>query len=144
MCPFRADAGAWSQPKGHYYAKLTEISYSADKTFNADGKKMRRDPGNFMTRPPVLPPFDTSESIQSFLYVEYGWLDRLTMVTQFSAGRLTTDTVIDNVVVHATATGVGDGNLGVKYQLVDKPVVLSPFVSLKVPMGYDRDGNPPA
>ena len=41
-----------------------------------------------------------------------------------------------------TTSGIGDVVLGAKYQLVSKPIVVSPLVSVKIPTSYDDDVNP--
>ena len=122
-----ADAGAWSQPRGHLYAKLSGISYSSDEIFDAMGKRaaMGIDEDRF-------------DANQTFLYLEYGLFDRLTLVAKTSAGRL----VAENHLVEMTTRGIGDADLGLKYQLVDKPLVLASSISLKLPTGYHKEYDP--
>ncbi len=122
-----ARAGAWSQQKGHYYAKLSAILYDADEAFDGDGNRGHADSLDA-----------TFESNHGFLYIEYGLLERLTLLTQVSAGRL----ISENPEVRLTTTAVGDWDIGAKYQILQWPVVLSPYVSFKVPTGYDENNNP--
>ena len=122
-------AGAWSQAKGRYYAKVSGIFYSSDQVYNDMGK-----------RDPLGANEDRFESRQGFLYLEYGLLDRLTLVAQMNAGELV---FRDTLVVKWRRTrGTGDVDLGGKYQLVDDPLVLAPMVSFKLPTGYDRKHDP--
>ena len=127
LSPQNADAGAWSQPRGHLYAKLSGISYSSDEIFDAMGKRAAMGIDD-----------DRFDAEQTFLYLEYGLLDRLTLVAKTSAGRL----VAENDLVEMTTRGIGDADLGIKYQLVDKPLVLAPSLSLKLPTGYHKEYDP--
>ena len=128
LAPAPVGAGAWSQAKGHYYAKLSGIYYSSDEVYNDMG--MRQAMGG---------DGDEFTGSQGFLYLEYGLLDRLTVVGTFSGGLLKSM----NILVEKETTGFGDFDIGAKYQLVDGPVVLSPFVTVKVPTGYHEDYDPP-
>jgi hypothetical protein len=122
-------AGAWSQAKGHYYAKFSGIFYSSGEVYNDMG-----------SRDPLGTDQDRFDSRQGFLYLEYGLLDRLTLVAQMNAGELVFQ---DTLVVKWRRTrGTGDADLGAKYQLVDDPLVLAPMVSFKVPTGYDQKNDP--
>jgi len=126
LLPQRLDAGAWAQAKGQYYAKLSSISYSADEHYTSDGK---REP---------LAAGDSFDADQVFLYVEYGATNRLTVVGEGNLGELVSRTTQER---HSTQ-GIGDLGLGAKYQWLDAPVVLSPYVKWKIPTGYDSDDNP--
>ena len=121
-------AGAWSQQKGHYYAKFSGIFYSADEVYNDMGKRQSMGAED-----------DEFTGKQGFLYLEYGLMDRLTLIGQASGGRLAST----NRLVRQRTRGIGDVDIGVKYQLTDGPIVLSPFVTLKVPTGYHEDYAPP-
>lgn len=125
--PQAARAGAWAQAPGHFYAKLSGISYSADEVYNDMGVKQAMGMDD-----------DTFDGRQAFLYVEYGLRERLTLVSQFSAGVLTDE---DRLVRNET-TGTGDLDLGLKYQAIDDPLVVAPQLSLKIPSGYDADHEP--
>ena len=61
LSPPPADAGAWAQPAGSYYAKASGILYGAEEVYNDMGRRamMGMDGERF-------------DSVQSFLYVEYG------------------------------------------------------------------------
>lgn len=121
-------AGAWSQAKGHYYAKSSGIFYRTDQVFDEMGK-----------RRPLGIDHDRFEAAQGFFYLEYGLRDRMTLLTQVGGGQLRAQ----NDLLLKETTGIGDLELGLKYQLVDRPVVVSPYLSLKLPTGYHRAYDPP-
>ena len=120
-------AGAWSQPRGGYYAKLSGIHYSTDEVFNDMGQRaaMGMDDNQFRAR-------------QVLAYGEFGLLDRLTLTGQVGAGRL----VSEDSLVERITWGLGDVHLGAKYQLTEGRLVLSPQVDVAFPSGYNRDYDP--
>ena len=81
---------------------------------------------------------DQFESSKAFLYLEYGLTKRLTVITQLQQAMLTSE----NDLMRRKTTGVGDFDLGIKYQIMDKPLVLSPFVTAKIPTGYHEKYDP--
>ena len=123
----RAGAGAWSQQPGHYYAKLSGVFYGSDEIYNDMGKREQAGMDD-----------ESFDSGQGFLYAEYGLRERLTLIGKLAVGEL----VAEDSFVKQTTTGIGDADVGAKYQLLDQPVVLAPMVSVKVPTGYDRDFDP--
>ena len=122
-----AGAGAWSQARGSYYAKLSGIFYRSDEVFNDMGDRaaMGMDDESFA-------------GDQSFLYLEYGLLEQLTLIGQTSAGKL----MAENRLLRKKTRGVGDVDIGVKYQLVNRPLVLSPQIKVKIPTGYHAEYDP--
>lgn len=126
--PRAAAGGAWAQPRGHLYAKVSGIFYGADEVYDDMGSRraMGMDGDRFDGR-------------QAFLYLEYGARQRLTLVARLNAGLL----VDESRLVRSETAGIGDVEVGLKYQAVDRPVVLAPMLSLKVPTGYHDDFEPP-
>jgi hypothetical protein len=118
---------AWAQPAGHTYAKISGIFYNADEIYNDMGRRSQMGINH-----------DEFDGRQMFLYVEYGLRERLTLVTQVNAGVLTDE----DDFVRMQTTGIGDLDLGLKYQLVDRPLVVSPMLSIKIPTGYNAEYNP--
>ena len=120
-------AGAWSQPRGGYYAKLSGIHYSTSEVFNDMGRRaaMGMDDNQFRAR-------------QVLAYGEYGLRERLTLTGQVGAGRL----VSEDRFVERITWGLGDVHLGAKYQLTEGPLVLSPQVEVAFPSGYDPEYDP--
>ena len=129
--PELARAGAWACPKGRSFAKLSTIHYRSDEVFGGTGD-----------REPISIYGSEFRANQGFIYFEYGLLERLTLVTQLNGASLKSESNIRHNVLRLTTNGVGDVVLGAKYQLVSKPIVLSPFVSVKIPTSYDDDLNP--
>ncbi len=121
-------AGAWSQAKGHYYAKGSAILYRADEVFDEMGERRALGMDH-----------DRFASTQTFFYLEYGLRERLTLLTQISGGQLQAR----NDLLRRETAGIGDLELGLKYQVVDQPVVVSPMLSLKLPTGYHSTYDPP-
>jgi hypothetical protein len=120
--------GAWSQAKGHCYAKSSAVFYRTDEVFDEMGKRR----GMGMDH-------DRFAAAQGFFYLEYGLRQRLTLLAQASGGQLRAR----NDLLRRETTGIGDLELGLKYQVVDRPVVVSPTLSLKLPTGYHRTYDPP-
>ena len=123
-------AGAWAQPKGQYYTKLSSIFYRSDEVFDAVGD-----------RQPITIYGSDFRANQGFLYIEYGLLERLTLITQLSGASLQSESNIRHNVLRQTTSGLGDVELGAKYQLLSKPIVLSSLAVVKLPTSYD-DLNP--
>ena len=123
-------AGAWSQPRGGYYAKLSGIDYSTAEVFNDMGQRaaMGMDDNQFRAR-------------QVLAYGEYGLRERLTLTGQVGAGRL----VAEDRFVERITWGLGDVHLGAKYELAEGegPMVVSSQVEVAFPSGYDPDYDPP-
>ncbi len=122
----QAHAGAWSQAKGGYYAKFSGIFYNAGEAFDGQGNRQSR----------ALD--ETFDSRQGFFYLEYGLKNRLTLITSLSAGRLASETTQSSL----STSALGDLGIGAKYQITDGPVVLAPYVMLKLPTGYDEADVP--
>ena len=124
-------AGAWAQPKGQYYTKISSSIYRSDELFNAVGD-----------RQPISIYGSDFKANQGFLYVEYGVLDRLTLIGQLSGAALEQESKIRHNLLRLSTSGVGDLVLGAKYQLVGAPIVFSPSLKVKIPTSYDDDLTP--
>ena len=82
---------------------------------------------------------DRFEASQGFFYLEYGLRQRLTLVCKASGSGL----VSRSALVERQTRGLGDAELGFKWQLVDRPLVVAPLASLKLPTGYHAQYDPP-
>lgn len=122
----QVEGAAWSQQKGHYYAKLSGLVFTADELFDGNGDR-HASLAN-----------ETFGSRQAFLYVEYGVRDRLTLIGSTSAGRLKSE--IGQTSVSTTA--LSDLDIGFKYQLTNGPIVVAPYFKAKLPTGYDESAVP--
>ena len=129
--PQAAWAGAWAQTKGQYYTKLSSSFYRSDELFNAAGD-----------RQPISVYGSDFRANQAFLYIEYGMLERLTLIGQLSGAALEQESKIRHNLLRLSTSGVGDVVLGAKYQLVTAPIVLSPSLKMKIPTSYDDDLTP--
>ena len=111
--------GAWSQPRGGYYAKLSGIHYSTAEVFKRHGQNA------------LLWAWTTNQfrARQVLAYGEYGLRERLTLTGQVGAGRL----VSEDRFVERITWGLGDVHLGAKYQLTGGRLVLSPQGRCRVP-----------
>ncbi|MFT5086705.1 MAG: hypothetical protein ACI8PG_001054, partial [Planctomycetota bacterium] len=127
IAPAGVWAGAWSRAPGSYYAKVSGLLYHSEDVFNDMGR-----------RAPMGMDGERFRAGQSFLYLEYGLRDGLTLVSSLSAGRL----VSEDQFVESTTWGVGDVEVGIKYQLSEEVLVVAPQFTLKVPSGYNADFDP--
>ncbi len=129
--PRLVSAGAWAQPQGHAYTKLSSIFYRSDEVFDDVGD-----------RQPVTIYGSEFQASQGFLYIEYGLTQYLTLITQLSGSSLRSDSNVRHNVLRLNTSGLGDVVLGAKYELVGEPFVLSPYMSVKIPTSYDDDITP--
>jgi hypothetical protein len=116
-------AGAWAQPKGHYYTKISYIYSTADEIFGSST--------------PTL--FDNSSV---YLYGEYGAWDRLTVIGSFPALKFS---VTEANFLRGETNGymAGDMEFKAMYQFLDKPIVASGILGTKIPVGYEIYDQPP-
>lgn len=128
-----AFAGAWTQNKGGYYFKVGTSYLNSTRDIDANGDQIQK--------------ANTGELIDLnySAYLEYGLLDRLTLVSSVPYKRLQdTRTWRDlNSVVTGTTLerrrGFGDMEMRLRWLLINKPVVASIAVGGKIPLWYDED-----
>ncbi len=119
-----AAAGAWLRAPREIYAKAAVLHQSADKQYSAKGKTID------------MPDFrDDSFS----LYGELGLNDRWTAIASMEAKSLT----MQGPAGERTTSGPDDAWLLAKRGWLTQPLVLSTQFGVKLPMGYDREENPP-
>jgi hypothetical protein len=116
-------AGAWAQPKGHYYTKLTFIYSKADGLYGTN-----------------FPAKFTDYSL--YFYGEYGVLDKTTVILNFPSMKRSIDEASS---VRGKTTGflAGDFEIQAKYQFLSKPLVASALIGTKVPTVYKVEDFPP-
>ena len=130
------DGGAWSRDRSEVFAKVSWIAYDAHQ-IRTDLQQGLRSPDNpddaldleFRSR---------FESRQAFVYVEYGLHERLTLVLTSVAGEL----MLSERLATRSTSGLGDVQLGLRYQWLQTPVVAASSLRLKVPGLYDDDDAP--
>jgi len=112
-------AGAWCEPQGAFYGKLSINRYTTDKTFTSNGSQDHLANGGKF--------YDTNMTF----YGEYGLLDRLTLscslpykwLRSSSWNTYTEDDVEKRRYVATHYTGMGDIEAGVKLGLIKEPFV---------------------
>lgn len=117
-------AGAWTAKQGGFYEKGSFNYYHAEKRFDSSGDRRS------------LPDNGEFTDINVSNYFEYGLLDELTAITSLSYKWLESD----DDLRRATAHGLGDVDLGLRYRLHqdDRTGVVSTQLLVKVPGGYDK------
>jgi len=124
-----ARAGAWTQPKGGFYAKLEAAGLTTDRVFNAAGDEIdyisALSPGEYRER-------------QIRGYVEYGITPSVTLIGS---------TALENLEVHELGViwktwGLSDLRLGTRWGLPTRDVVTALAAEVKIPSGYDPDDFP--
>ena len=130
-----AFAGAWTQNRGGYYFKVGASYLNSTIDIDANGKQIQK--ANM----------GELRDLNYSTYLEYGLLDRLTLVSSVPYKRLQdTRTLRDlNSVITGTALerrwGFGDMEMRLRWLLTDKPVVASIAVGGKIPLWYEEDPN---
>lgn len=126
------DADAqWPRKKGKGYAQVSLGRAAADKGFDASRKSGPL--GSFNN------PEDYTE-FAVYAYMEYGLSDQATLVASTYGKRIR---VVDDLGSHYT-TGLSDLIVQIRYTILEKgPLVISPHIGFKTPMGYDSGSAPP-
>ncbi len=136
-------AGAWTQPKGKFYSRISYDYYEADKYFHDGGASRSYSPGDGKKRD-----IEYEEDLYS-LYLEYGVTDKLSLIASlnykeaewcYKAGG-TPFVAVDKV---ARTSGLGDQELGLRYRIFNtEKGVFSIQAMYKTPEGYDEDDTGP-
>ncbi|MBN2332599.1 MAG: hypothetical protein JXO49_04565 [Deltaproteobacteria bacterium] len=134
----KAFAGAWAMPKGKLYSRLSYNKYEAKKFFDEDGDTRSSSPGDGRGRH-----FEYIEDRYT-LYLEYGLLENITLLASIDSKNAEWTYKrggIPPVPVEKSAqtNGIGDIQLGVKYQFFSSDIgVLSLQGLLKTAEAYDH------
>lgn len=125
-----AYAGAWAQDDRGVYLKLASSWEYASEQYKETGETFQLlsedDRGDYRT-------------LSFIMYGEFGLLPKLTAITAGSFKSMT----IDSDAVRVTTNGLSDFQFGLKYQFLDKPLVLSVMAAGSFPMGYTVDHPDP-
>ncbi|QEM70270.1 transporter [Geobacter sp. FeAm09] len=118
-----AFAGAWTEPRGAFYEKLSYNYYYAHETFDGGGNRAgTAGNGKF-----------TDNNISN--YAEYGLTDDLTVINALTYKWLENE----NDDSRATAAGIGDVDLGARYKLHESHAgIVSAQVLVKIPGTYGK------
>lgn len=121
-------AGAWTMPKGELYARFALNYYTADQNYDEDGDRVDFEQnGDF---------YDVNGSA----YVEYGWLNRVTLIVNTSYKYLE----YENDDMTSESYGLADIDLAVRYLLYHgSSNAISIQGLLKVPEAYDESDDVP-
>jgi len=121
LLPSQAFAGAWTAKQGDQYLKGAVNYFETSNRFGPEDG------------------FENFRNINFNVYWEYGIQDDLTF---FSTGSLTN---LENQAdgVETSQTGIGDIELGLRYRLIDGPVIVSVQGLFKAPYLYDDDADLP-
>lgn len=137
--PGRLEAGAWTQPKGGFYSKLAGLSFSSLAYLDTDGKRLDR----------VKDPREELSDRGYSAYLEYGVLDRLTVVASLPYKSLSFTNpsesryfeALDSTIVRQhpdqSASGLADLELRLRWRLLLDPAVVSLAAGGKIPLGYE-------
>ena len=130
-----AHAGAWTQPPGSLYARLTYAGINSQTRFDADGECRSLEPRFAFAARDGATEYRAREAR---VYAEYGLVERFT-----TYGSLTYKSVVmEEPVVKSTNSGFGDLMLGGRYRVLGGRVPFCLASELKIPTGYSRDSTP--
>ena len=137
--PGRVDAGAWTQPQGGFYSKLAGLSFSSRAVLNTDGERQDR----------AVDPREELSDRGLSAYLEYGLLDRLTLVASLPYKRLVFRNprearyfeALDSTIVRQhpdqSRSGLADLEMRLRWRLLLDPAVVSLAAGGKFPLGYE-------
>jgi len=121
LIPSQAFAGAWTAKKGDNYLKGAVNFFETSSRFGEEGT------------------FENFRNTNFNVYWEHGVRDDLTF---FATGSLT-DLENESDGITTSGTGVGDIDLGLKYRLINGPVIVSVQGLFKAPYLYSEDSELP-
>jgi hypothetical protein len=122
-----AGAGAWTQPRGHYYAKFEAATIVTDRAFDPDGDEAPYAVDSLRARPA------TYRNRQLRGYLEYGFLPRLTGILSVSYHRLEAE----ERAARYRNNGFSDVRVGGRLGISERDPVMAVGAELKIPSGYD-------
>ena len=141
--PTQLHAGAWTQSPGGLYFKLAGLSFRSQDYLDAAGDRQAR-----VAKPSMEELSDRNISA----YLEYGLLERLTLVATLPYKRLVykntevkvfksdvLDTTITRILPDEIRSGLADLELRLRWRLLLNPTVVSLALGGKIPLGYDMD-----
>jgi len=121
VLPATAHAGAWTAKKGEQYLKGAVNYFETSNRFGPEDG------------------FENFRNLNFNVYWEYGIQDNLTF---FATGSLS-DLENRSNGVETSGSGIGDIDVGLRYRLIEGPVVVSVQGLFKAPYLYDEDSELP-
>ena len=119
--PSSAWAGAWTAKQGDTYLKGAVNHFETSSRFGPEGT------------------FENFQNTNFNIYLEHGLKDNLTF---FATGSFS-DLENRSDGVETSDSGIGDIDVGLRYRLVDGPVIVSVQGLFKAPYLYDEDSELP-
>ena len=119
-------AGAWTQDQGGYYLKVAGSYLNSTDDIDAMGNRIQK------ARMGELTDYNYSA------YLEYGVLDRLTIVSSLPYRRLSDTRIFENGTALEKRSGFGDLEARFRWLVAPQPVVVSIAAGGKVPFWYDE------
>ena len=123
-CTTSAQAGAWTQPPGAYYAKIAFNRLATTSDFDINSDKQSKLANGKLT------------DLTLSAYLEYGLRERLTLVASAPFKRLEDERTFTRGIGIERDTHFGDLELRLRCQLLDSPVVTALAAGAKFPLGY--------
>jgi len=123
--------GGWPQPKGSGYFKLGQYGIVADQYFTPAGD---------------IVDITTTGFYSTYLYGEYGVTDKLTAVVYFPFFSRSTLNRIESasgdlVQEGESVNSLGDTDVSLKYNLINKGIAVSAALTLGLPLGNPSGGT---
>ncbi len=101
----QARAGAWTQPKDGYYFKVSTNYLDTSSDIDASGSRIpKAGQGNL-------------RDISTFIYIEYGLSDRLTLVTSLPYRRLSDRRIFETGIARERRSGFGDTEIRARWAI---------------------------
>lgn len=124
-------AGAWSLAPGEYVAEISGSFFSSATAHDANGDRVA------LSAPGLL------ESRSGRARVELGWKKRLSVQMGVPFTNVTRTHDVPSLTAHqATATGLGDFDFGLRYNLANGPSALAFQLGWSAPLGYNQSFLP--
>lgn len=130
--PESSHAGAWTQPAGHYYARVSVAGVNSLTYFDESGRRVAfRAAGS-------VPLDAVYEGRELRAYLEYGVWDRLTLYGATAYKSL----ALDERRVRREQSGLGDATLGGRWRLLRGRAPVSLAGEVTFPAGYSTERDP--
>lgn len=119
-------AGAWTSGQGHMYNKFAINYFTSSRQYDDDGDKHK------------IPFNGKFHDFNLNWYEEYGVIDNMNLITSVYYKWLTDE----NRYIESKSNGISDIDIGIKYNLIKNPVVLSVQGLFKLEGPYDIKDMP--